>query len=511
MPKQTVLLTGASGFIGSHLVRFLLRSCNVITIGRTPSPGLYHIQFDLARSIGRHVARPIPEGSILVHSGAAVRRSPDDDLNADRFWRVNVEGTKRLLDALAERHPSHIVFISSTDVYAPSETPISETSLAGPQTPYAESKLHAEHIVRTFGIEHGIVTSVLRLGSVYGPGEDAFGKLVPTAIRTALARQPITVIGTGSVRRDLLFVGDAVQAVEALVRLRSPGIFNAVSGVPVSVIDVVNLIASLTKSVEGLRVVASSGQQTDRTFSRSLLEGLGWSPRVSLPVGLKQEIAAARDAKPLLAIDLDGTLLDHWQRMYQPYREYLTARDRQVLTLGAYKKAKRAGASEEDIAAKNLGRDEVQAYLSWKRQRIEQWSLLATDRLSEVAHEFLRTLNARFRVVLITGRHRTKLLRRQLQSLSIAGKFEEVVAVSDGDLLAGKAKALRQLQQRANNELWYVADTEQDIAAARQAGVRIAAVCWGLRCDAALRKYSPDRLMRRPWNGSHPIPKAFGR
>jgi phosphoglycolate phosphatase-like HAD superfamily hydrolase len=279
----------------------------------------------------------------------------------------------------------------------------------------------------------------------------------------------------------------------------------------VSVIDVVNLIASLTKSVEGLRVVASSGQQTDRTFSRSLLEDFGWSPRVSLPVGLKQEIAAARDAKPLLAIDLDGTLLDHWQRMYQPYREYLTARDRQVLSLGAYKKAKRTGASEEDIAAKNLGRDEVQAYLSWKRQRIEQWSLLTTDRLSEVAHEFLRTLNARFRVVLITGRHRTKLLRRQLQSLSIAGKFEEVVAVSDGDLLAGKAKALRQLQQRANNELWYVADTEQDIAAARQAGVRIAAVCWGLRCDAALRKYSPDRLMRRPWNGSHPIPKAFGR
>src|ERR1035438_6172095 len=112
MPKQTVLLTGASGFIGSHLVRFLLRSCNVITIGRTPLPGLSHIQFDLARSIGRHVARQVPEGSILVHSGAAMRRSPNDDLNADRFWRVNVEGTKRLLDTLAKRHPSHIVFIS---------------------------------------------------------------------------------------------------------------------------------------------------------------------------------------------------------------------------------------------------------------------------------------------------------------------------------------------------------------------------------------------------------------
>ena len=154
MPKQTVLTTGASGFIGSHLVRFLLRSCNVITIGRTPLPGLSHIQFDLARSIGRHVARQVPEGSILVHSGAAMRRSPNDDLNPDRFWRVNVEGTKRLLDALAKRRPSHIVFISSTDVYAPSAAPISETSLAGPQTPYAESKLHAEYIVRTFGIQH---------------------------------------------------------------------------------------------------------------------------------------------------------------------------------------------------------------------------------------------------------------------------------------------------------------------------------------------------------------------
>jgi nucleoside-diphosphate-sugar epimerase/beta-phosphoglucomutase-like phosphatase (HAD superfamily) len=509
MPKQTILLTGAGGFIGSHLLRFLLRSYNVITMGRTPLPGVSHIQFNLARSTGQHVANQVPEGAILVHAGAAVRRSVEDDLSPGRFWRVNVEGTKRLLDALAKRPPSHIVFISSADVYAPSAAMLSETSREGPQTPYAESKLQAEHVVRSFGIDHDIVTSVLRLGNVYGPGEGAFGKLVPTAIRSALARQPITVVGTGSARRDLLFVGDAVRAVGTLVRRRCPGTFNAVSGVTVSVIDIVNLITALTTNATGLRFVPSSGEQSDRMFLRSRLEDLGWSPRVSLPVGLKQEIAAARDAKPLLAIDLDGTLLDHWQRMYQPYREYLAARSGQILSLGAYKKAKRAGASEEDIAAKSLSKDEVQAYLSWKRQRIEHWSLLSTDRLSEATREFLQTLNARFRVVLVTGRHRTKLLRRQLESLSIFGNFEEVVAVSDP--LAGKAQALRQLQQKANTELWYVADTEQDIEAARRAGVRIAAVCWGLRCDAVLRKYSPDRLMRRPWNGTHPVPRAFGR
>jgi nucleoside-diphosphate-sugar epimerase/beta-phosphoglucomutase-like phosphatase (HAD superfamily) len=511
MRKQTVLLTGASGFIGSHLLRLFLRSYNVVTIGRTPVPGVSHIQFDLARSAGQPIASQIPAGAILVHAGAAVRRSANDDLNPGQFGRVNVEGTRRLLDALAKRQPSHIVFISTADVYSPSADMISETSPEGPQTPYAESKLQTEHLVQSFGVDHGTVTSVLRLGSIYGPGEEAFGKLVPTAIRAALARQPITVIGTGSARRDLLFVGDAVRAVGTVVRLKCPGKFNAVSGVAVSVIDIVNWITSLTKNAAGLRFVPSSGQQADRTFLRSRLEDLGWSPRVSLQVGLKREIAAAQNAKPLLAIDLDGTLLDHWQRMYQPYRAYFSVRGLPVLSIGAYKKAKRSGASEEDTAAKSLGKDEVQAYLSWKRKRIEGWSLLSTDRLSEAAHEFLRTLNARFRVALVTGRHQPRLLRRQLELLSILGNFEEVVAVSDSDPLAGKAEALRQLQERAKNELWYIADTGLDIVAARRAGVHVAAVCWGLRCDAVLRKYSPDRLIRRPWNGRRPIPLAFGR
>jgi UDP-glucose 4-epimerase len=511
MLKRTVLLTGGSGFIGSRVAVFLRRCHDVVTIGRTPLPGVPHIQFDLAGSEVLEIGKQLPEGAILVHAGAAMRRSPGDDAKPGRFWDLNVEGTRRLMRAFATRPPSQLVYISSVDVYALSAGPISETSLEGPETPYAASKLEAERLIQCFGSEQGVCTAILRLGSIYGPGEEAFGKLIPIAIRAALARQPVKVFGTGSAQRDVLFVDDAARAVEAAVRRKCRGIFNVVSGVPVSVLEIASLIVSLSKNPAGLQFTPSSGKQAHRTFAQSRLEEFGWSPRVSLAPGLRREIAAAREAKTLLAIDLDGTILDHWERMYRPYCEYLAAKGLKPLSPAAYKEAKRGGASEESLAARSLDPGAIRPYLIWKRQQIERWNLLCTDRLSDRTREFLLALRDRFRLVLVTARRHPRLLRRQLGSLSIHWDFEDVIVVSDGNALTGKAEALRRLQERAGHALWYIADTEQDIAAARQADVRVAAVCWGLRGAAVLRKAAPDRLIRRPWNEAGKVPSAFGR
>jgi nucleoside-diphosphate-sugar epimerase/phosphoglycolate phosphatase-like HAD superfamily hydrolase len=499
MTKATVLLTGATGFIGSHLLRDLTSAGKVITLGRRPAAGTAHISFDLA---GDSIApesdiSQVPAGAVLVHAAAATRRSQSDDSDASRYRNINVDGTRKLLTALEARLPSYILYVSTTDVYAPSLAPISESSPVGPTTQYATSKLEAEELVLAFGREKRIPVGVARFGSIYGPGEEAFGKLIPTAIRAAISREPISVIGEGVALRDFLFVDDTVRAVRKMLARKATGIYNVLSGNTVSVMQVVAAINSLTRNPAGIRFVDRSAAESDRVFAPSNLLAFNWAPQTLLRVGLKREIAASLKQRPVVAIDLDGTLLNHWTRMYRPYRDYLVARQIVPLTLAAYKGQKRAGKSEAAIATAALEEPGVAGYLAWKREHIEEWALLCTDTLNDQSLTLLGSLNRRFRVVLVTSRHNPRLLKRQLQRLSIQEQFFRVIAVGGEDRPSAKAEVLEALQQESEKPIWYIADSEEDIWAARRAGVRVAVVSWGLRGAAFLRKLKPDRLVVR--------------
>jgi phosphoglycolate phosphatase-like HAD superfamily hydrolase len=338
---------------------------------------------------------------------------------------------------------------------------------------------------------------VARFGSIYGPGEEAFGKLIPTAIRAAISREPIPVIGEGAALRDVLFVDDATRAVRIMLARKATGIYNVLSGNPVSVMQVVTAINSLTRNPAGVRYVDRSATESNRVFAPSNLRTFNWAPKTPLPVGLKREIVASLKQRPIVAVDLDGTLLDHWTRMYRPYRDYLAARRIIPLTLAAYKRQKRGGRSEAALATAALAKGEVAGYLAWKRKHIEDWSLLCTDTLNHESLTLLGTLNRRFRVVLVTSRHSPRLLKRQLQRLSIQEQFFKVIAVGGEDSPTAKADVLKALQQESEEPIWYIADSEEDVSAARRAGVRVAVVSWGLRGAAFLRKQKPDRLIRR--------------
>jgi nucleoside-diphosphate-sugar epimerase/phosphoglycolate phosphatase-like HAD superfamily hydrolase len=476
-----ILLTGATGFIGSHFLRLASRRYRVITLGRRPVEGFEHIAFDLGKT-KRLPSAEIPPDAIVVHVGAKMRQSADDDREPAPFDRINFEGTERLLRALEPHSPSYILYVSTADVYAPADEPISELSPLGPTSPYGESKLAAENIARRYG------AAIARLGNIYGPGEEAFEKFVPVSIRRAVARQTVRV--SGNPLRDYLFVEDAARALLTMVSRRAPGVFNIVSGKPVNIVQVAHTINSLARNRGFSHHEPPHG--VDRVFAPSALESLGWRPRVPLATGLWREIAEVRSHFRLIAIDLDGTLLDHWPRMYALYRDYLLARGLTPLSFDAYKAAKRNGKSESDIAGRSLRKQDIAAYLDWKRARIETWPMLETDVPSEHGGALFLQLAQRFHLALLTSRRRPRLARRQVAAYRFLNPLTRIVCVP-GDTPAAKAAALRSLAPD-----WYIADTEIDIAAARLAGIPVAAVAWGLRSPAFLRRHRPDRLLTRP-------------
>lgn len=286
-----LLLTGASGFIGRHLLPRIGSAYDVVTAGRTPVPPHAHVALDLA--VAGDAPR-LPAIDQLVHSAALTKKTHEPIRDPQSFHRVNVQGTGRLLRFLESAPLSHVVYVSTCDVYAACDGPIDERSPTSGDNPYSRSKLEAEAMVARWCDQRSIPCAVVRLGNIYGPGDEAYGKLIPVAIRKALAGEPITIVGAGQALRDVLHVSDVARAIATVAAARADGIFNCVSGQPVTVRRICERIDELSGNPAGLACADPAAPESHRVFAVSRLASLGWRPRVPLDAGLASDIDARR-------------------------------------------------------------------------------------------------------------------------------------------------------------------------------------------------------------------------
>lgn len=179
-----VFVTGSEGFIGKQLLRHL--------------EGRGHQVFQSDYRLGHDVRNlPVPEGTdIVIHLAAVLKTSSDRILNY--LYRVNVEGTLRMLEMSMAAHVSRFVFMSSAGIYEC-------------LTPYAASKLAAEAYCRAFS--HQIQTKIIRLFNAYGPGQRTrSGALVPNVLDALFNEVPIHIYGDGEQTRDFVYVHDVANA-----------------------------------------------------------------------------------------------------------------------------------------------------------------------------------------------------------------------------------------------------------------------------------------------------------
>lgn len=298
---KTVLLTGATGFIGKHLVHRLriIPGLRLILLSRKPMREEHKEVVWVQSSLEQLSHATWREAGIeyidfVFHLGAFIPKVQDDANNIKSIYSDNLLGTRFLLESLLPMLPK-IIFASTLDVYAILEDgiPIDETSPIMPISLYGASKFFCEQLVQVYARRYRFPFAILRYGHIFGPGEEAYGKLIPHTIRRLLQGEAPILFGDGSEKRDFLYVSDAVEATlrAAVSELSDLGPINIVRGISYSAIKIVSILMSVSGCQGSICFKSSKPSGRSSHFdNRRMRELLGEWPLVSIENGLKREI-----------------------------------------------------------------------------------------------------------------------------------------------------------------------------------------------------------------------------
>jgi UDP-glucuronate 4-epimerase len=302
----TAVVTGAMGFIGSHVAEALLRrGWTVLGIDRRSDPVGRGAGVGVGRLLGtpafRLVKADLAEAdlprlldgvSVVFHLAAATGVRSSWGSGFAGYATANVVGTQRLVEACVEVGAPRLVVASSSSVYGPSPgRPSREDDSLAPRSPYGVSKLAAEQLAVAYAHRPGpsVEVVVLRYFTVYGPGQRP-DMLIARVLRAACTGEPVVVFGDGSQRRSFTFVADAVAAtvLAATCRVQRSAVFNVAGGRSASVRDVLDMATRVCG--RPVPVVFGDGQAGDVEVTdadlTSAAERLGYRPRVALHEGL---------------------------------------------------------------------------------------------------------------------------------------------------------------------------------------------------------------------------------
>jgi dTDP-glucose 4,6-dehydratase len=305
-----VVVTGAAGFLGSHLCdRLVAEGFEVVGLDNliTGARGnLAHLAKNSGFRLVEHdVSRPIEiEGTVDAVFHFASPASPADYLKLPiQTLKVGSLGTHNAL-GLAKAKKARFILASTSEVYGdPQVHPQPESywghvNPVGPRGVYDEAKRFAEAMAMAYHRVHGVDIRIVRIFNTYGPRmRPNDGRVVSNFIVQALKGKPITVYGDGSQTRSFCYVDDLIDGVMAVFERGDPAPINLGNPVEFTVRELADLVLRLTGSkspivFEPLPADDPKQRRPDITRARRLL---GWEPKVALEEGLERTIGYFRE------------------------------------------------------------------------------------------------------------------------------------------------------------------------------------------------------------------------
>ena len=302
-----VLVTGGAGFIGSHVVEFLLSQGRPVTVLDDFSSGTKENLVDFSGDLrvvegdirSQEDCRKALEGVELVSHQAAWGSVPRSMEHPELYSSNNLHGTVNILQEARRQGVRRVVLASSSSVYGDSlDTPKREDSLGRPLSPYAASKRACELFGQAFAAM-GMTVVCLRYFNVFGPRQNPKGPyaaVIPLFVRALLANSAPTIHGDGLQARDFTHVDNVVEAnARGLLGDLSPDchILNVACGASTSVNDLFHLLRSACdSSLEALHGPDRPGDIRDSMADISAARRiLGYEPKVSIEAGLHRTLA----------------------------------------------------------------------------------------------------------------------------------------------------------------------------------------------------------------------------
>ncbi len=317
---RRMVVTGAAGFIGSHLTERLLAAGHEV-VGIDSFEDYYPRPFkeaNLARARAAARFSLIEDDLLHLAAGDAGRSRLDEVLNgADCVFHLaaqagvraswgqsfriysdnNVLGTQMVLEACRREGVPKVVYASSSSVYGDTDQlPMHEDANCRPVSPYGVTKLAGEQLCRLYWKNHGVPAVSLRFFTVYGPRQrpDMAFHLFLKALHEG---RPLEMYGTGNQTRDFTFVDDIVDGIVLAMGGADGAVYNLGGGSRVTLLEAIRTLESvsgLSAEVHGEEVQAGDVKHTWADLTRAR-EELGYAPRVPLEEGLRLEAEWYRD------------------------------------------------------------------------------------------------------------------------------------------------------------------------------------------------------------------------
>ena len=250
-----IIITGGAGFIGKHLVNYLLDKGNVITIfdnfsnseensmGYFIKNGVKVINGDIRKF--EEILKETENQDILIHLAAKISVS-ESILNPSETFEVNVDGTKNVLEACKRSNIKKVIIASSAAVYGESvpKIKLKENTKTNPISPYGKSKLVMEQEIR----KNNIDCIILRFFNIFGIGQTPeYAGVITKFIEMISTNKPLEIFGDGMQTRDFVSINDVVESIYDAIKNGKNGTYNIASGKAITINELAKFMISLSR------------------------------------------------------------------------------------------------------------------------------------------------------------------------------------------------------------------------------------------------------------------------